>query len=1313
MLKNIISTIILLAIVNKGTGQTNQMRNWFIAPNKIEMPFATNPSFSSLPTGAPTCQNLANGMYDNNNNLLFYISDGNVYDYNSTSIGEITPSPQGGEIAIVPFGDNDNNTTQSCKRKYSIFSTGGGLATQSTIALVHTVLDLNSLSLTSIEVDNMPWIQEFGCIAVGKANPIGSRFVYFMGATGSSSNSGRLDMLVLDKFGNVSAPTIILGPTLPSPNSNIPTGYQLFSRELELSPDGKYLAWARFESQAGACCGGDRYNSIEVNPNTGLLVANSFRTFDIMPNVIGNNASGFRGVEFFDLGSGLYRLFLGAGSSGIYYTDFPTNSVFPLVFNSSNTPSYGYSQIEQSFNGKMYVSTSGTGLYNLGAFDPGIASPTIVVTGTPSLTLPLLPNAGWQGNPFYALPDQIDGQDYSLITPNPITPVITANTINFPSNTVSNQTATWTYGTGNNPLSASTEIHIIKELRIRQNSHLVISGMTFKFSENAKVIIEPGSTLTLKDGTIFTSNYMDDPCYNPYTWQGVEVWGGLSNPSQIGSSQSVGKLVMHTATIEYAKCGARAQRYYLNGQNNGRGGIIIANAGAEFINCNIGVQFLPYKNIYNGREFGNRSVFNGAVFRNTDKYPFTSAPIGVSLEGCIGVKFNACIFENINNPALDQLSSKGIKSLNSHFIVANGCSLNNLKFAIDARNTSGTNTFAILNSSFSNNQTGIYAYNINNLTARQNTFSIGNYAQLSATAQLGISTALCSGFSIEENDFELSNPNIGTVKKYGISTNNSGSAPNLIYKNTFSNIHYGNFAMGINRNNATPSTSGLEYICNENSQNTAFDFFVSNKGTTFSTGIRLNQGTLSSSAGNKFSYTGPTGSFTDFNNLSNSILNYYYTLPGIPVYYNGINPTLAANANTCPSNICNPPCDLLLSNQQIQQLHLDYDAAETAYLNLLYSYNQLMDGGNTNALLNQIQTTWSTDAIALRDELFAMSPYVSSDVLREAASRDILPAAMLLMICLANPDATRDEDLLRYLQFEISNHLTQYMIDLIRASWDIETSRTSMENMLAEYNSTLSVVSRKLLTDLYARSSSDIDSLYSNDTTDYLVQIKYWLNRVQTLTSKYDLIEIHLASREFEEAECVLNMIPTDFNLSEDQQMTYDDYVYFYNFRKELMESNQDLSMLNGDQIEALILFTQGELTLAKGLAKNALCFYYDICSDDDYSVDSESGRMIYHGHIQTALNTIEKNKILQVEIEVSPNPAKELATISYKLGKNNRNVSLSICDITGKEIDRFVIENEYGRINWNTNNVNSGLYYYSVNDGNLKIAEGKILVRK
>lgn len=1301
-----------------------QMDYWFIAPKKVEVKTTTvlvNPI-----VGTPdTASQVANGVYDNANNLLFYVADTKVYDYNNSVLGSINNGSS--EVIIVPFGDNDNPSSPTyCNRKFNIFSVlGGG---NSPTNLYQSVLDMNSFSLAPpIQIASVllgASGSEYGAIAVGTSNATTlDRYMYFLAGSGSSIGAGMIFKLILHNDGTVSSPTIIF-PTL-----NVPclySGANVFARELDLSPDGHWLAWASYIN--GNSNNGNptwnKYHYLALDNNGDVdftqypyaAPLGPYQEFNIPGAQYNANVSGFRGLEFYQKNN-TTKLFVGAGDDGIYPFDitipFNTGQNPTKVIGSNND--FGFSQIELAKNGLMYASS---GVNNMvGALDPLDPFPlmlplnySFLFTSPPKVDYTMAPNLL---STLYTLPDQIDGQTYAAITPPAAPLVVTTDVLYFPANASTNQTATWVYS--NNPVNNSaTPIYIIKELHVRQNSHLIISGMEFRFSPDAKVIVEQGSSLTLESGSKFTSTSPNEICsINKYTWQGVEVWGNSTLSQNAPLTQ--GKLVVkENSIIEHARWGARAWKPIIPEPitYTTTGGIIQVYDGGTFKNCNVDVEFKPYQYKVGTKNYGNKSYFKDAIFINNDNYYFSTPPQHVVMEGCSGIQFSGCTFQNHNSQIMFNKQSLGIKSLNSSFTVSNNSSFKNLYHGIDVKRTTGAKTFRVINSRFEDNQTGIYAENISNLAIQQNAFIIGGNLMSGATTQVGVNTTNCSGFSIEENNISSSNPLAPTVSVWGVITNSCGGAPNQIYKNTFADINIGNFSVGINRDNTKPTLSGLEYLCNGNSQNNNYDFLISNKGGG-NTGVRLYQGSASSPAQNTFSHTGPVGSSSDFNNGTSAAINYYYKNPNAPTFFNSPNvvPTQTTASNSCPSNLDGSLNQL--SDEEIISLTNTYDTAETAYLNLLYSYNQLMDGGSTNALLNQIQQSWSNDALTLRDELMVNSPFLSREVLREVALNNILPPAMFLMVCLANPDATKDEAFLNFLQNEIQNPLPSYMISLIVASWDNATTRTTLENLLADYNKQMSVTSNKLLADIYYKNALVVDSIHLADTTNYAQQINYWLNRIQTPSAKYDLIENYFESNMFDQANQILTSIPIDFSLSADQVRDYNDYVYFYNFRSEITSNGSSLAHLDSTQVQTLINFVQvDDINFAKGLAQNALCFYYGICRVDDYSIGN-GNRMSQFGNAPTSFNANQLVSGVKATVTVIPNPATYATTFNYSLTKIAGVAILSICDITGKEIVQFKLLNNYGQINWDTSLINNGLYYYSISAENKVLTSGKVSVKK
>ena len=233
------------------------------------------------------------------------------------------------------------------------------------------------------------------------------------------------------------------------------------------------------------------------------------------------------------------------GTGGIYVTDIPLMTYFNKVFGS--TPDFGFSQIEYAHDGNMYASST-LASNNVGGFNPSLAIPILNTTFT--LTPNPINNNQPPGIPgLKTLPDQIDGQDYSAILSSPITPTVVTTSAYVCSTGVATN-----WNGGSNPWNPANIVHVNQLLLIKDFTHLTITGMTFKFSPKAKVIIEQGSSLTL-NGTTFTSDADPDNCpSNLYNWQGVEVWGG----SQFNANDQ-GKLTLtNNSRLQYAQLAGRA-----------------------------------------------------------------------------------------------------------------------------------------------------------------------------------------------------------------------------------------------------------------------------------------------------------------------------------------------------------------------------------------------------------------------------------------------------------------------------------------------------------------------------------------------------------------------------------------------------------------------------------------------------------------------------------------------------------------------------------------------------------------------------------
>jgi len=445
-----------------------------------------------------------------------------------------------------------------------------------------------------------------------------------------------------------------------------------------------------------------------------------------------------------------------------------------------------------------------------------------------------------------------------------------------------------------------TEVHAVGRITVESGATLTITS-TVKFNDESSIIVEPGSKLVIDGGTLTAT------CPNQL-WKGIVVLG-YSFQEQTAQYQGTVEL-KNGAVIEHAVCAINAApAIYGNHSFIGGGGIIKAD-NAVFLNNSIAVNYSSYEYQSSpGVIEDNVGKFTNCTFIIDDDHRFaTNQAIvrhHVTMWEVRGVTFEGCLFDNVctNMPSPEEI---GIYTLDAGFKIINHCAPAPAGPNIDcACPSSSTNIPTV----FQNLTTGIRSdaasyprpvyidqSQFQNLTAgvRMNTQT--NYrltrCDFSNMSYSGLVSANSSGYRIEENDFFST-----TGDGIGIFMNNSGSAENRIYKNSFSNLNKGISVSGVNASRT--GLTGLQFICNDFEKN-KYDIYISSNTT-----VHQNQGNSSTGANNRFVATGSSSIYSE--NLQ--AITYYHSPGSNQVPYNPIgNITIIGTAisNPCASTFCLP-----------------------------------------------------------------------------------------------------------------------------------------------------------------------------------------------------------------------------------------------------------------------------------------------------------------------------------------------------------------------------------------------------------------------
>jgi hypothetical protein len=885
--------------------------------------------------------------------------------------------------------------------------------------------------------------------------------------------------------------------------------------------------------------------------------------------------------------------------------------------------------------------------------------------------------------------------------------------------------------TGSNEVWNSSR-RLLGNLIVTVNSSLTIK-CSVGMPKNARIVVEPGGKLILDGGLI--TNLCGE------MWQGVEVWGNSTQHQYLydGYAYYQGFFqVKNGGEISNATLGVLSGN--LNSPNSGHGGIIQVDNGV-FRNNKKDVEFYSFQNFepHSSPKIwrANVSYFKGANFITDAALNDGSFPTNhVTLTSIDGIRFYNCNFENSSVAPITNNNQLGIGiySLDANFIVS-GCSqgvcvsccnylpnkFTNLEYGVRAKRVSSLWNYQLDKSTFTNCVTGVLNEAVDNAIITRNQFTFGKIRVSGfLNISLGITINTGTKFRIEENNFALSSGSNSAT--YGIYVSNTGGDNNLIYRNTYNGLFLGNYATGQNRAAArdvtTQKYNGLAYSCNNNFYNTGYDFYVDGSGS--SDGIREYQGSISNtgsytqSAGNIFTNNANYAT-SDFSNNSPLSIVYVYDagLKKTPLYYGptGKITLTTAAAHTCPTNFSygmlggkmaggleiedgklSPSSKLGLINYY-QQNNTAFEQYKSIYINLL-------DGGNTNSLVTDINNSWSDETWQLRQTLIGKSPYLSSDALKEASDKTtVLPDAMILEILAANPDALREESLLKYM-LEKNKPLPEWMVAFLQQKETTITLRTFLESALSYHKAEKDWAALFLAQDILTNTGD-------KETVDHL-EYRGWLATLKTVQGDYQIIDDFMQTDDITAATSLINSIPSLYHLVDREIKEYNSFFKLHTILVALKNTNRSINELTTSEIESLRdIVSNGE-----GIGKVRSCNLLSTVTSDACILETKLPNMLSSAYKKESEVTIPK-EIINPTIRVFPNPAKDYVQLSYTLPLGVDEGELTITTQEGSAIYNHKIEGNVGQIAIDTRMWAQGSYLYSLSSGGKVTSNNKIVIVK
>ncbi len=822
----------------------------------------------------------------------------------------------------------------------------------------------------------------------------------------------------------------------------------------------------------------------------------------------------------------------------------------------------------------------------------------------------------------------------------------------------------------------STPKYNCGNITVNSGATLTVST-TVEMGIGKEIRVKPGATLSLVNATVTNS------CKR--YWKGIVVEGD-HNLSIFYNSSQHGKLFSSGSTISNALLAVRTQSIDTTLSTNHGGGEVSC-YNTLFLNNRLSVKMKPYinRNPNNHTPYYDLSTFNNCNFVYNEDYIIDSLFIGfVDIDGINRVQFNGCAFRNDYAPCGAKLENigTGIKAHNSTFVAQSTysgsypgdlgtitpCEFKNLSYGVWTKSDTGTVVEAkVIDSKFTGNTHGIYAYNNKYNTFLSNIFHVPPKIQslwdTLSGQPYGVYTQCWQTLKFEGNIFR---PCVDSASGYiGVLAVNTGENPNKIYNCSFDSIRYGVIALGNNRANDASGfvNKGLVMKCNDFS-NCYFDIAARKLNLTAPTpaseGIASAQGNnpgavtgaaaMQFTANNRFSHSCTTGNNDLFNDARSFKYVYWIDTASTPSCYSmNLITTLGVTNGSpfdkpfaCPPVAIQPPPSQPFSMDAITQLN----TLSTQLNSQTLLYKMYVDGGNTQALKDAIELAYPWESYDQFNQLMELSPYVSDEVLiAAAANEELFPAPMIRLILLANPQGLRSDDVWKALENRINPIPEETMAELENATGNY-SPKDKMESELSI---------------LYAQKQNARARLYDAFAYEGEAWIADSLLASYRKDKDYTFLPVMMGINQkllrYDDIDALFTFFLQECTLSSGAEAEVLAFKTMY-----LMQRNWVNNAVTGEELMKLQDFMQDS---NYKVVETAIALYS--LAVPDYQL-KEIIRLPYEQPREKSKRFRAIHKPQAKPLQASPNPAHDFITVSYQLPDDVSEATLCIYDATGRK---------------------------------------------
>ena len=369
-------------------------------------------------------------------------------------------------------------------------------------------------------------------------------------------------------------------------------------------------------------------------------------------------------------------------------------------------------------------------------------------------------------------------------------------------------------------------------------------------------------------------------------------------------------------------------------------------------------------------------------------------------------------------------------------------------------------------------------------------------------------------------------------------------------------------------------------------------------------------------------------------------------------------------------------------------------ASKLEYGNIRYIYDQLIDGGSTDNVVQEITSTWTAQMWALRSSLLANSPYLSVGALMELVKEPDVPLAIKAEVLVANPDATMSPGFLSWAQEQAVPPLPAYIINSVVASWRTSTYRTVLEGQMADKHTTMTQAANGLI------------HLFHQDTVEPTADTLLWVWRqLPTNAARFAEASLLVAKGDLNSAYTLVQAMSVDDQLPALALAERTNMLTYIGVLRDAENGGRDAYELNSTERSLLSNLVADHYDRPSGWAANLLCAAYGNCRPPN-----TGGGRTTHAMVPHTLSPTEAAPTPSFTLQ--PNPASTWCAVSFQGLTDHTVAELLLEDASGRTIQRAMARGAQGQVLFDTRGLAPGVYLMRLSGSAMSPSAQRLVVQ-